>query len=128
MEFGFTVYPPFRRQGYARGRHRQLRCGLGASGSRCDEFCAEHPAGQCSVASAAAGLGFVRIGSHIDEVDGLEDILGLRLGNDTSAEPLIGSLPNPLTALVLGHRAPYAAPWLDVPDIDRGLCTTYGTP
>jgi RimJ/RimL family protein N-acetyltransferase len=30
----------------------------------------------------AAGLGFVRIGSHIDEVDGLEDILEHRLAND----------------------------------------------
>ena len=33
----------------------------------------------------AAGLGFVRIGSHIDEVDGLEDILERRLCNDDAA-------------------------------------------
>ena len=33
----------------------------------------------------AAGLGFVRIGSHIDEVDGLEDILEHRLCNDNAA-------------------------------------------
>ncbi len=34
----------------------------------------------------AAQLGFVRIGSHIDEVDGLEDILECKVSNDDTAE------------------------------------------
>jgi RimJ/RimL family protein N-acetyltransferase len=33
----------------------------------------------------AAGLGFVRIGSHIDEVDGLEEILEHRFFNNHPA-------------------------------------------
>ena len=32
--------------------------------------------------SLAASLGFVRIGSHIDEVDGLEDILECDVSSD----------------------------------------------
>ena len=33
----------------------------------------------------AASLGFARIGSHLDEVDGLEDILERRFCNDAAA-------------------------------------------
>ena len=28
----------------------------------------------------AAGLGFVKVGTHVDEVDGIEDVFSLRLG------------------------------------------------
>jgi len=77
VEFGFEVFPPYRRRGYAREASLTLM------------NWAEHVYGICkfvvsirpdNLASQglAAQLGFVRIGSHIDEVDGLEEILELR--------------------------------------------------
>lgn len=40
-----------------------------------------------------AQLGFVRIGSHIDDVDGLEDILEYRVSNDDAADPEVAETP-----------------------------------
>jgi RimJ/RimL family protein N-acetyltransferase len=76
-EFGYTVFAPFRRQGYAR------EAALGLMQWAREEH--HVPAFIMSISpdnlpsqALAAQLGFVKIGSHIDEVDGLEEILELR--------------------------------------------------
>ena len=81
VEFGFTVYPPFRRQGYAREASRALMCWAHQAHGVTRFVLSIRPDNTASQA-LAAGLGFVRIGSHIDEVDGLEDILVHRLCDD----------------------------------------------
>lgn len=74
VEFGFTVYPPFRRQGYAREASQALMQWAHQVHGVTRFALTISPENTASQA-LAAGLGFVRIGSHIDEVDGLEDIL-----------------------------------------------------
>jgi ribosomal-protein-alanine N-acetyltransferase len=76
VEFGFTVYRPFRRQGYARE----------ASVAMMDWAHRLHGVNRFVLCispdnipsqSLAAQLGFVQIGSHLDEMDGPEDVLEL---------------------------------------------------
>ena len=74
VEFGFTVYPPFRRQGYAREASMALMHWAHQVHGVTRFVLSIRPDNTASQA-LAAGLGFVHIGSHIDEVDGLEDIL-----------------------------------------------------
>lgn len=71
-EMGYTVYPAFRRQGYAAEAVRGLMGWAAARGV---------PAFVLSIApdnapsqAIARRLGFVKVGSHIDEEDGLEEI------------------------------------------------------
>jgi ribosomal-protein-alanine N-acetyltransferase len=77
VEFGFTVFPSFRRQGFAReasvGLMRWARHSQGVRRFAMTIRPDNHPS-----QALAAQLGFVRIGSHIDEVDGHEDILACR--------------------------------------------------
>lgn len=74
VEFGFTVYPPFLRQGYAREASNALmRWAHHVHGVT--RFVLTISPDNAASQALAAGLGFVRIGSHIDEVDGFEDIL-----------------------------------------------------
>lgn len=81
VEFGFTVYPPFQRQGYAREASQALmRWAHQVHGVT--KFVLSIRSDNTASQALAAGLGFVRIGSHIDEVDGLEDILEHRLCGD----------------------------------------------
>ncbi len=84
VEFGFTVFPTFRRQGYAREASvalmRWARQTQGVRGFAMTIRPDNHPS-----QALAAQLGFVRIGSHIDDVDGLEDILEYRVSNDDTA-------------------------------------------
>jgi RimJ/RimL family protein N-acetyltransferase len=84
VEFGYTVYPPFRRQGYAREASRALMSWAHQAHGVTRFVLSIRPDNTASQA-LAAGLGFVRIGSHIDEVDGREDILEYRLCNDHAA-------------------------------------------
>lgn len=78
VEFGFTVYSLFRRQGYAREASIALmRWAHQVHGIT--RFVLSIRPDNAASQALAAGLGFVRIGSHIDEVDGLEDILEHRL-------------------------------------------------
>ena len=76
VEFGYTVEPPFRRQGYAREASLAMMRWAHEMHSVTRFVVSIRPDNTASQA-LAAGLGFVRIGSHIDEVDGLEDILEL---------------------------------------------------
>jgi len=76
VEFGFTVFPPFRRQGYAREASvalmRWARETHGVS-----RFVLSISPDNVASHALAAGLGFVIIGAHIDEMDGPEDVLEL---------------------------------------------------
>lgn len=74
VEFGFTVYPPFLRKGYAREASMALmRWAHQVHDVR--RFVLSIRPDNIASQALAAGLGFVRVGSHIDEVDGLEDVL-----------------------------------------------------
>jgi RimJ/RimL family protein N-acetyltransferase len=78
VEFGFTVFPAFRRQGYAREASLALmRWAQQAHGVT--KFVLSIRPDNTASQALAAQLGFVRIGSHVDEVDGPEDILEYRL-------------------------------------------------
>ena len=74
VEFGFEVFPTFRRRGYAREASLALMNWAGQVHAICKFVVSIRPDNIASQALAAQ-LGFVRIGSHIDEVDGLEEIL-----------------------------------------------------
>ena len=74
VEFGFTVYPPFLRQGYAREASTALMNWAHQFHQVSRFVLAIRPDNSASQALATR-LGFVRIGSHIDDVDGLEDVL-----------------------------------------------------
>ncbi len=84
VEFGFTVFPPFLRQGYAREASRALMQWAYQSHDVTRFVLSIRPDNTASQA-LAAGLGFVRIGSHIDDVDGLEDILVHNLRHENVA-------------------------------------------
>jgi RimJ/RimL family protein N-acetyltransferase len=76
-EFGFQVDEPFQRRGFA----REAAVALMEWASRehgVTKFVLTIRPDNLPSQALAAGLGFVRIGSHIDEVDGEEDILELR--------------------------------------------------
>ena len=71
VELGYTVYPPFRRQGYATEAALALmHWAYVAHGQRCF-FLSISPQNVASTAMAKS-LGFETCGSHIDEEDGLE--------------------------------------------------------
>jgi RimJ/RimL family protein N-acetyltransferase len=74
VEFGFTVFPEHQRRGYAREASQALMRWAHDTYGVTKFVLSIRPDNTASQA-LAAGLGFVRIGSHIDEVDGLEDVL-----------------------------------------------------
>ena len=72
VEFGYTVFAPFRRQGYATEASQALMTWAQQQGVT--RFVLSiSPQNQPSL-RIAAHFGFVKIGSQIDEEDGLEDI------------------------------------------------------
>ena len=73
-EFGFTVFPPFRRCGYAREASVALMDWAHQTHGVCDFVLSIRPDNVASQ-SLAAQLGFLKVGSHIDPVDGPEDVL-----------------------------------------------------
>jgi ribosomal-protein-alanine N-acetyltransferase len=82
VEFGFTIFPAFRRQGFAREASlAMIQWAREVHGVQ--EFILSIRPDNMASQALAAGLGFQRIGSHIDEVDGLEDILELAFGQST---------------------------------------------
>jgi [ribosomal protein S5]-alanine N-acetyltransferase len=73
VEFGYTVYPPYRRQGLA----REAAAGLmhWAHTTRAVEhFVLSISPDNTPSLRLAAALGFKKVGSHVDEDDGVEDI------------------------------------------------------
>lgn len=73
-EFGFDVFPAFRRQGYAHEASiAMIEWASRAHGVR--NFIFTIRPDNIASQALAAKLGFSRIGSHEDEVDGTEDIL-----------------------------------------------------
>jgi [ribosomal protein S5]-alanine N-acetyltransferase len=84
VEFGFTIFPPFGRQGFAREASMAMM-NWAHQVHNVTTFVLTISPNNTASQKLAAGLGFVRIGSHIDEVDGLEDILERRIGNNASA-------------------------------------------
>ena len=81
VEFGFTVFHSFRRLGFAREASKALiDWAMHAQGVK--SFALTISPDNIPSQALAAQLGFVRIGFHVDEVDGLEDILEYRARND----------------------------------------------
>ncbi len=74
IEFGYTVYEPFRACGYAQeaaaGLIRWARRASGVS-----RFVVTVSPENKASQAIAAKLGFRKIGEHLDEVDGLEEVL-----------------------------------------------------
>ena len=79
VEFGFTVFPAYRRQGYATEASRALM-EWAQTVHHVTEFVLTIAPANAAAQHLAASFGFQRIGSHIDEVDGLEDVLAVELG------------------------------------------------
>ena len=77
VEFGYTVYSPYRRRGYAREASLAMM-GWAEQVHGIRKFIVSISPDNFASQALAAQLGFVRIGSHIDEVDGLEEILEAR--------------------------------------------------
>lgn len=80
VEFGFEVFPQFRRRGFAREASlAMMNWAEQVHGIR--KFVVSIRPDNIASQALAAQLGFVRIGSHIDEVDGLEEILEVHREN-----------------------------------------------
>ncbi len=77
VEFGFTVFAPFRRRGFAREAALALMAWAREADCSAEFFLSISPHNLASQA-LASGLGFVRVGSQMDEVDGIEDVLAYR--------------------------------------------------
>jgi RimJ/RimL family protein N-acetyltransferase len=76
VEFGFEVFPPYRRRGYAREASlAMMQWADEVHGIR--KFVVSIRPDNTPSLGLAAQLGFVQIGSHIDEIDGLEGIYEL---------------------------------------------------
>jgi RimJ/RimL family protein N-acetyltransferase len=74
LEMGFTVFGPHRRRGFAlEAAHALMRWARESHGVN-DFLVTISPQNSASMALAAR-LGFLRVGSHVDEIDGVEDIL-----------------------------------------------------
>jgi RimJ/RimL family protein N-acetyltransferase len=78
VEYGYSVYPAYRRRGYAREACRALMawatecCGV-------TTFVLSIRPDNVPSQGLAAQLGFRRVGSHVDPIDGVEDILLLQV-------------------------------------------------
>jgi len=77
VEFGYTIFAPFRSQGYATEASQGLM-GWAQQQGVTRFILTISPQNQPSL-RIAAHFGFVKIGSHIDEEDGLEDIYERRV-------------------------------------------------
>jgi len=76
VEFGFTVFPDFRRNGYAREASLALMEWAHQQQAVSEFILTISPVNIPSL-KLAQGLGFKKIGSHVDIVDGVEDIYRL---------------------------------------------------
>jgi len=76
VEFGFTIFPDFRRNGYAREASLALMAWAHQEQAVSEFILTISPDNMPSL-KLAQGLGFRKIGSHLDEIDGVEDIYRL---------------------------------------------------
>lgn len=76
VEYGFAVFQRHRRNGYAREASLALmRWAREVHGVT--SFVVSVAPGNLASQTLVAALGFVRVGAHVDEVDGIEDVLVL---------------------------------------------------
>lgn len=80
VEFGYTVFPSFRRQGYAREAAEALMAWAHRE-HRVTRFVVTISPDNLPSLGLAQQFGFKQIGSHIDEEDGPEDIFLLQLAD-----------------------------------------------
>lgn len=74
VEYGCSIFPTYRRKGYAREASLSLmRWAQDLYGVA--SFVATVSPSNVASHSLAAELGFVRVGSHVDDIDGIEDVL-----------------------------------------------------
>jgi [ribosomal protein S5]-alanine N-acetyltransferase len=78
VEFGFDISPAYRRQGYAREAAAGLMQWARDVHGVTSFVVTISPSNEASRA-LAKGLGFVRVGAHVDEVDGPEDVFVLNV-------------------------------------------------
>jgi RimJ/RimL family protein N-acetyltransferase len=77
IEFGYTIYPAFRRQGYATEAVRGLIT-WAANDAGIETFVVSISPDNAPSQAIARRFGFTKVGEHIDEKDGLEEIFVLR--------------------------------------------------
>jgi len=80
VEYGYTVFSAFRRQGYAREACEMLMQ-WAYQEHHVTRFVVSIRPDNIPSHRLAERFGFIRIGSHIDEEDGLEDIYEVQYGN-----------------------------------------------
>ena len=74
VEFGFTVFPPYRRRGFAREASLAMMQ-WATSHHGVESFILTIAPENTASQALAADLGFKRIGIHVDDEDGDEDVL-----------------------------------------------------
>jgi len=94
VEFGFTVFPAFQRQGFAREAARALMDWAHQTHG-VQRFVLSIRPDNLPSQRLAAQLGFLRIGSHIDEIDGLEEILERRVVSDDADQDAAAATGRP---------------------------------
>ncbi|TVR45325.1 MAG: N-acetyltransferase [Puniceicoccaceae bacterium] len=98
VEFGFTVFPSFQRQGFAREAAIAL-IHWARQTHGVNRFVLSIRPDNVPSQRLAAELGFRRIGSHVDEIDGLEEILERRFCSDDAE---LGDSPSDAPAMPVG--------------------------
>lgn len=76
IEYGYRVYPPYRGCGYAKEAARGLMEWAVAQGVT--SFVVSIRPNNLPSQAIARSLGFVKVGEHMDEVDGLEEVFLLK--------------------------------------------------
>ena len=77
VEFGYTIFEPYQRRGYAKEAAAALMQWARDARNVSSFVLSIAPDNEPSVA-LAKGMGFRKVSSHVDEVDGPEDIYALR--------------------------------------------------
>jgi len=76
IEYGYRIYPPYRGRGYAKEAARGLMAWAVEQGVT--SFVVSIRPNNAPSQAIARGLGFVKVGEQMDEVDGLEEVFLLR--------------------------------------------------
>jgi RimJ/RimL family protein N-acetyltransferase len=76
IEFGYTVYPAFRRRGYATEAVRAIMS-WAANDAGIETFVVSIAPDNAPSQAVARRLGFAKVGEHIDEDDGPEEVFAL---------------------------------------------------